>query len=52
MFAFGGGCAASMYALRIVQSPENIVRQMDLLRRLSAMKLTSVQEYISAMEVR
>jgi hydroxymethylglutaryl-CoA synthase len=51
MFAFGGGAAASMYALRIRESPARIANKMDLLRRLDSMRVTSVEEYVSAMEV-
>lgn len=50
MFAFGGGCAASLYALRVSKSPENIVKKMNLLQRLGSMKVTSVDEYLSAMQ--
>ncbi|KAG9099276.1 hypothetical protein FRC06_005439 [Ceratobasidium sp. 370] len=52
MFAFGGGAAASMYAIRIRQSPVTIVEKMDLLRRLKSMRVTSVEEYVAAMEIR
>ncbi|KAH7326960.1 hydroxymethylglutaryl-CoA synthase [Rhizoctonia solani] len=52
MFGFGGGCAASMYALHIAQSPAHIVEKMDLPRRLSSMRETSVKEYLFAMDIR
>ncbi|CAE6433114.1 unnamed protein product [Rhizoctonia solani] len=52
MFGFGGGCAASMYALHIAQSPSHIVEKMDLLQRLSSMKVTSVKDYLFAMDIR
>lgn len=52
MFAFGGGCAASMYALRILESPHDIVHRMDLTRRLKSMQVTPVDEYNLAMEIR
>ncbi|CAE7090669.1 unnamed protein product [Rhizoctonia solani] len=52
MFGFGGGCAASMYALHIAQSPVHIIGKMDLMRRLSSMEVTSVQDYLAAMDVR
>ncbi|KAF8595309.1 hydroxymethylglutaryl-CoA synthase [Ceratobasidium sp. AG-I] len=52
MFAFGGGCAASLYALRFVESPERIVSRMDLLRRLGKIRETSVEEYMLAMKMR
>ncbi|KAG8735252.1 hypothetical protein FRC10_010821 [Ceratobasidium sp. 414] len=51
MFAFGGGVAASMYAIRIRQSPAAIVEKMDLLRRLESMSVTPVEEYMAAMEL-
>ncbi|CAE6534590.1 unnamed protein product [Rhizoctonia solani] len=52
MFGFGGGCAASLYALHIVRSPAEIAEKMDLLRRLSSMKVTSVEDYLLAMDMR
>ncbi|CAE6433526.1 unnamed protein product [Rhizoctonia solani] len=52
MFGFGGGCAASMYALHINRSPTPIVEKMDLLRRLSSMKETSAGDYLFAMDMR
>ncbi|KAG9087076.1 hypothetical protein FS749_003190 [Ceratobasidium sp. UAMH 11750] len=51
MFAFGGGAAASMYAIRIRQPPAMIAEKMDLLRRLESMRVTSVEEYLVAMAV-
>ncbi|CAE6345514.1 unnamed protein product [Rhizoctonia solani] len=52
MFGFGGGCAASMYALSIAESPAYIVEKMDLMQRLSLMDVTSVQDYLLAMDLR
>ncbi|KAG8723649.1 hypothetical protein FRC09_002311 [Ceratobasidium sp. 395] len=52
MFAFGGGAAASMYAIRIRESPVAIAENLDLLRRLGSMRVTSVEEYVTAMETR
>ncbi|CAE6479620.1 unnamed protein product [Rhizoctonia solani] len=52
MFGFGGGCAASMYALHIAQSPTHMVQKMDLLKRLSSMEVTSVKDYLFAMDIR
>ncbi|KAJ1299561.1 hypothetical protein OPQ81_011968 [Rhizoctonia solani] len=52
MFGFGGGCAASMYALHIAQSPAHIVEKMDLVRRLASMRVTPVEDYLCAMEMR
>ncbi|KAG8718729.1 ATP-dependent 5'-3' DNA helicase hcs1 [Ceratobasidium sp. 394] len=52
MFAYGSGCAASFYALRIRESPKEIAEKMDLLARLKSMKVVPVTEYVSAMELR
>ena len=52
MFAFGGGCAASLYALRFIASPERVANKMDLFRRLDGMIVTSVEDYVVAMKVR
>lgn len=51
MFAFGGGCAASLYALHFVRAPERVARGIDLLRRLADMRVTPVDEYMQAMKV-
>ncbi|KAG9119056.1 hypothetical protein FRC07_006112, partial [Ceratobasidium sp. 392] len=50
MFAFGGGAAASMYAIHVRRPPAVIAEKMDLLRRLESMRVTSVEEYVAAME--
>lgn len=52
MFAYGSGCAASFYSIRIKGSPKEIAEKMDLLARLKAMKVVPVEEYVSAMTVR
>lgn len=52
MFAYGSGCAASFYALRIKSSTKEISDKMDLLARLKSMKVVPVEDYVSAMEVR
>jgi hydroxymethylglutaryl-CoA synthase len=51
MFGFGGGCAASMYALRIAESPAYMVEKMNLTQRLASMDVTSVGDYLTAMDV-
>ncbi|KAF8757623.1 Hydroxymethylglutaryl-CoA synthase 2 [Rhizoctonia solani] len=52
MFAYGSGCAASFYSIRIKESPQEIAEKMDLLARLKAMKVVPVEEYVSAMALR
>ncbi|KAG8962052.1 hypothetical protein FRC03_004641 [Tulasnella sp. 419] len=52
MFAFGGGCAASFFALRVVGATDVIREKLDLQRRLSQMKVSSCQEYSLAMGIR
>ncbi|CCO34543.1 hydroxymethylglutaryl-CoA synthase [Rhizoctonia solani AG-1 IB] len=52
MFGFGGGCAASMYALRIAESPAYMVEKMNLTQRLASMDVTSVEDYLTAMDLR
>ncbi|CEL62005.1 hydroxymethylglutaryl-CoA synthase [Rhizoctonia solani AG-1 IB] len=52
MFAYGSGCAASFYSIRIKGSPKDIAEKMDLLARLQAMKVVPVEEYVSAMGLR
>jgi hydroxymethylglutaryl-CoA synthase len=51
MFAFGSGCAASFFALRVVGSTAEISEKLDLIERLAAMKVVPVEEYVSAMKV-
>lgn len=52
MFAYGSGCAASFYSIRIKASPKEIAEKMDLLARLKAMEVVPVEDYVSAMAVR
>ncbi|KAF8605808.1 hydroxymethylglutaryl-CoA synthase [Ceratobasidium sp. AG-I] len=52
MFAYGSGCAASFYALRIKSSTKEISDKMDLLARLKSMNVVPVEDYVSAMQLR
>ncbi|ELU36914.1 GCC2 and GCC3 domain-containing protein [Rhizoctonia solani AG-1 IA] len=52
MFGFGGGCAASIFTIRIVESPAYIVEKMNLIQRLSSMDVTTVEDYLLAMDLR
>ncbi|CAE6457158.1 unnamed protein product [Rhizoctonia solani] len=52
MFAYGSGCAASFYSIRIKGSTKEISDKMDLLARLKSMKVVPVEEYVSSMALR
>jgi hydroxymethylglutaryl-CoA synthase len=51
LFAFGSGCAASFFTLRIKGDTTNIREKMDLLNRLASMKVVPCQEFIDALNV-
>jgi hydroxymethylglutaryl-CoA synthase len=51
MFAFGSGCAASFFTLRVKGDTSEIREKMDLLARLASMKLVPCQEYVDALTV-
>lgn len=50
LYGFGGGCAASFFALRVQKSPEKISRIMNLAKRLDEIRVASCEEYDMAME--
>ncbi len=50
-FAFGSGCAASFFSVKIVGSTRLISEKMDLLRRLAEMKIVPCEEYVAGMKV-
>ncbi|KAF7364271.1 3-hydroxy-3-methylglutaryl coenzyme A synthase [Mycena sanguinolenta] len=52
LYAFGGGCAASFWTLRIKGDTSEIARKMDLLSRLEKMKVVSCQEFTDALQLR
>ncbi|KAF8317759.1 hydroxymethylglutaryl-CoA synthase [Cantharellus anzutake] len=52
LFAFGSGCAASFFSLKVVGSTRHISEKMDLLRRLADMKVVPCGEYMDAMKLR
>lgn len=52
MFAFGGGAAASFFALRIARSTSFMADKMDLRKRLGEMRVATCEEYDAAMKVR
>ncbi|KAJ7701655.1 hydroxymethylglutaryl-coenzyme A synthase C terminal-domain-containing protein [Mycena metata] len=52
LYAFGGGCAASFWTLRIKGDTSEIAEKMDLLNRLEKMRVVSCQEFVDALELR
>lgn len=52
MFAFGSGCAASFFTLRVVGDTSEIREKMDLIKRLESMKVVPCQEYVDALLLR
>jgi len=51
LFAFGSGCAASFFTLRVKGDTTDIREKMDLLNRLASMKVVPCQTYVDALEV-
>jgi hydroxymethylglutaryl-CoA synthase len=51
LFAFGSGCAASFFTLRVKGDTTEIKEKMDLLNRLASMKVVPCQEYVDALGV-
>lgn len=51
LFAFGSGCAASFFTLRVKGDTSEIRTKMNLLDRLSQMKVVPCQEFIEALVV-
>ncbi|CAD6585570.1 MAG: hypothetical protein TREMPRED_004177 [Tremellales sp. Tagirdzhanova-0007] len=52
MYAFGSGCAASFYALRVAGSTADFARKIGLRERLAAMEVRSCDEYVTALKLR
>ncbi|KDQ19505.1 hypothetical protein BOTBODRAFT_28082 [Botryobasidium botryosum FD-172 SS1] len=52
MFAYGSGCAASFYSIRVKGSTADICEKMDLLNRLQSMEVVPCEEYVAAMKLR
>lgn len=52
MYAFGSGCAASFYALRVVGSTKEMADKLNLKERLASMEVRPCQEYVDALKVR
>lgn len=51
MYAFGSGCAASFFALRVAGSTKEIAEKMQLKERLASMDVRPCQEYVDALKV-
>jgi hypothetical protein len=51
MYAFGSGCAASFYAIRVDGSTKNIADKMQLKERLAKMDVRPCEEYVTALKV-
>lgn len=51
LFAFGSGCAASFFALKVVGSTKEMAEKLDLIKRLGDMKVVPCTEYVEAMKV-
>ncbi|KAJ7578049.1 hydroxymethylglutaryl-coenzyme A synthase C terminal-domain-containing protein [Mycena floridula] len=52
LFAFGGGCAASFFTLRVKGDTSEIREKMDLVNRLAQMKVVPCQDFIEALALR
>ncbi|KAL1699786.1 hydroxymethylglutaryl-coenzyme A synthase N terminal-domain-containing protein [Schizophyllum commune] len=52
MYAFGGGCAASFFTARVNGDTSLIREKMDLIDRLSRMKVVPPQEFVDALQLR
>ena len=52
LFAFGSGCAASFFTLRVKGDTTEIRKKMDLINRLAQMKVVHPQEFVDALAVR
>jgi len=52
MYAYGSGCAASFYALRVQGSTAEMAEKLNLKQRLADMKVVPCTEYVSSMKLR
>lgn len=52
LFSFGSGCASSFFALKVKGDTSEIREKMDLVHRLSEMKVVPPQEFVDALKVR
>ncbi|KIL69216.1 hypothetical protein M378DRAFT_69599 [Amanita muscaria Koide BX008] len=52
LFAFGSGCAASFFSIRVKGDTSEIQEKLDLINRLASMKVASPQEFVDALKLR
>ena len=52
MFAFGSGCAASYWGVKVKGDTTEIQTKLDLLNRLASMKIVPCEEFVDALKVR
>lgn len=52
MFAFGSGCAASFWAVRVAGDTRTIRDKMDLVARLDSVRVVPCDEFVEALKVR
>ncbi|KAL0580484.1 3-hydroxy-3-methylglutaryl coenzyme A synthase [Marasmius crinis-equi] len=52
LYAFGSGCAASFFTLKVKGDTSEIREKLDLLNRLASMKVVPCQEFIEALNLR
>ncbi|KAL1678936.1 hydroxymethylglutaryl-coenzyme A synthase C terminal-domain-containing protein [Schizophyllum commune] len=52
LYAFGSGCAASFFTVRVKGDTSAIREKMDLIDRLSKMKVVPPQEFVDALHLR
>lgn len=52
MYSFGSGSAASIFPIKVVGDISSIVSKIDLHKRLDAMKVVPVQQYVDALQTR
>jgi hydroxymethylglutaryl-CoA synthase len=52
LFAFGSGCAASFFGVRVNGSTEKIRSTLDLQNRFAAMDVVPCQHYVDALKLR
>ncbi|EDR01308.1 uncharacterized protein LACBIDRAFT_254737 [Laccaria bicolor S238N-H82] len=52
LFSFGSGFASSFFTLHVKGDPSQISQKMNLLERLSSMRVVPPQEFIKALELR
>jgi len=52
LFSFGSGCASSFFTLRVKGDTSDIRGKMDLVNRLTQMKVVPPEEFVQALQVR